>query len=80
MTDPLAALEAWQAAGGKARSCGLSHDNGYGANPGWELDLLEGKRCVTVTGWDVMKANGGDEFGTLAEVIAEALRRWEEKT
>ena len=79
MTDPPSALEAWQAGGAKARSCQVYHENGYGAHPGWVVSLREGKRNIEVNGWDMQQDRGSDRFGTLPEVITEALRRWEAK-
>ena len=61
--------------GHKSRACTIQHDNGYGANEGWEVEIWEGKRYVRVTGVEFLERD--DEWPTLPMVLEEAIKRVE---
>lgn len=70
--NALAELAAWK--NHKSKSARIDHENGYGATPGWEVELKSGKKCVYVSEATI----SDDEWPGLETVILAALDQWVE--
>jgi hypothetical protein len=67
-------LEVWKT---KGRVVNIYHDDGLGASPGWEVELISGERSITTLELEVP---GGDElYSGLEATINFALDKWEAK-